>query len=101
MEPVNKFNEERLRYERAKKRAKSLRSFYINLLCYCIAIPVLAIFNILYTPEFLWFFFSAIGWGIGLTFHGMEAFNYYPFLGKDWEQRKFNELLEKENQKKK
>lgn len=90
--------EDRNLYLRSKKRAIAIRSFYINLLCYCIVIPSLAIFNIIYTPEFYWFLFSALGWGIGLSFHGMEAFNYHPFLGKDWERRKIDELLKKENQ---
>jgi hypothetical protein len=88
-------------YQEAKKKAREIKSFYYNLTCYCIVIPILIYVNLTYSPEFLWFFFSMIGWGIGLAAHGMGAFGYTPFLGKDWEQRKFNELLEKEQLKNK
>ena len=88
-------------YLAAKKRVRSIRSFYFNLICYLIVIPSLAVLNIVYTPEFYWFLFSALGWGIGLSFHAMEAYNYTPFFGKNWEERKMRELLEKEENNKK
>ena len=37
-----------------------------------------------------------IGWGIGVIFHGLEAYNYNPFLGYDWEERKIKEIMDKE-----
>ena len=90
------YKDDRSSYERAKKKANEIRAFYINLMCYCIVIPALATINIIYSPEFYWFLFSAVGWGIGLTFHGFGAFGTFPFFGKEWEQRKINELLKKE-----
>ncbi|HAJ81337.1 MAG TPA: histidine kinase, partial [Zunongwangia profunda] len=30
-------------------------------------------------------------------FHGFAAFNYSPFLGKDWEERKIKEIINKED----
>ena len=86
-------------YERAKKRVREIRSFYMNLLCYCIVIRALIIINIIYTPEYYWFPFSMIGWGIGLLLHGMTAFDKIPFFNRDWEERKMRELIEKEKQK--
>jgi hypothetical protein len=41
-----------------------------------------------------------LGWGIGVLFHGMKAFNYSPFLGKDWEERKLKEFMDQEKNKK-
>lgn len=82
-------------YIRAKKRVKAIKSFYINLTCYCIIIPTLAVVNLILTPDFLWFLFSMLGWGIGLLFHGMDAFGYNPFLGKNWEERKIREIINK------
>jgi hypothetical protein len=87
-------------YRRAKKRARAIRAFYYNLSCYCIVIPVLIAINLIYSPQFYWFIFSALGWGMGLAFHGMGAFNYNPFLGRDWEERKIRELLKKEKSRK-
>ena len=98
MENFNQFEEERL-YRKAKKQAKSIRSFYISLALYCLVVPTLIYINLTYSPEFHWFYFSMVGWGLGLCFHGMEAFGWNPFLGKDWEERKIKELLEKEKDK--
>lgn len=99
MENFDLHEEERL-YRKAKKKAQNIRSFYINLGMYWLIIPMLIFINLKYTPEFHWFWFSMLGWGIGITFHGMEAFDVNPFLGKEWEERKIREILEKENSKK-
>ena len=91
---------EAMLYRRAKKQAHAIRSFYINLCCYCVVIPTLIFINLMYTPEHIWFIYSALGWGIGLAIHGMTAFNYSPFLGKNWEEKKIKEILDKEQDKK-
>jgi hypothetical protein len=36
---------------------------------YAIVIPLLALVNLVVVPEFLWFFFPMLGWGLGLTLH--------------------------------
>lgn len=36
---------------------------------YAIVIPILATVNLVAVPEFLWFFFPMLGWGLGLTLH--------------------------------
>lgn len=82
--------------ERARKRVKEIRSFYINLSLYCIVIPILITVNLVFTPDFYWFFFSMAGWGVGLLFHAMAAFNYIPFLSKDWEERKLKQFMEED-----
>ncbi|MCW4470573.1 2TM domain-containing protein [Flavobacterium sp. MFBS3-15] len=82
--------------ERARKRVKEIKSFYINLALYCTIIPILIIINLTFTPGFYWFFFSMAGWGLGLLFHGMAAFNYVPFLSKDWEERKLQQFMEED-----
>lgn len=88
--------EKQQRYDRAKKKAQNIRSFYMNLALYCIVIPILIIINLTYMPEFHWFYFSMLGWGTGLFFHAMEAFEWNPFFGKNWEERKIRELMDKQ-----
>jgi hypothetical protein len=100
MEINNKNAHDEKSYQRARKKVKEIKSFYYNLSAYCTVIPILIFINLKYSPEFLWFFFSMVGWGLGLSFHGMQAFGYMPFLGKDWEAKKFKELMEQEQQKK-
>jgi len=91
--------EDKFAYDRARKKVKEIRSFYINLACYCIVIPGLIAINLIYTPEYLWFFWSMTGWGIGLLFHAMTAFDIMPFFGSDWEERKLKEFMEKDKER--
>ena len=88
-------NADSKRYKKAKKKVVAIREFYYNLTCYCVVIPILAAVNITYMPDFLWFFFSLIGWGIGLVFHAIGAFDIKIF-GRKWEERKLQEILERE-----
>ncbi len=85
-------------YRKARKQVGKIRGFYMHLSAYCIVIPILIFINLKYSPEYYWFFFSMLGWGIGLAFHAMEVFGS-PFFSKEWEARKIKELLEKENRK--
>ncbi|WP_294315303.1 2TM domain-containing protein [uncultured Chryseobacterium sp.] len=80
-------------YERAQKRVKEIKSFYSNLISYCIIIPFLVIINLLTTPENIWFFFPMLGWGIGVAAHGMSVFA----IGKKWEEKKIRQILEKQH----
>ncbi|SIR41239.1 2TM domain-containing protein [Maribacter ulvicola] len=84
------------RYEKAKKRVEEIKGFYGNLTSYCIVIPVLAFINYR-TTSFTWFIFPAVGWGIGLIVHGLKAYGLNPLFGRDWEEKKIKELMEKDN----
>lgn len=80
-------------YERAQKRVKEIKSFYGNLISYCIVIPFLIIVNLMTSPDDIWFYFPMLGWGIGVIAHGMSVFA----IGKSWEEKKIREILEKQN----
>ena len=89
-----KLEEERLRYIKAQKRVQQIKEFYSHLLVYMIIIPILVVINLKYTPNYHWFWFSMIGWGVGLALHALQIFEGYKiFLGKDWEENKINELM--------
>jgi hypothetical protein len=85
-----------LAYKKAKDKVTEIKGFYYNVICYCVAIPFLIFVNLKTLPEFHWFWFSACGWGTALIFHGLSAFGYIPFLNKDWEDRKLQELMQKD-----
>jgi two-component system, LytTR family, sensor kinase len=82
-------------YEKAQKRVKEIKSFYGNLISYCIIIPFLIIVNIITSPGDLWFIYPMLGWGIGVAAHGMGVFG----VGKKWEEKKIREILEKQNKR--
>lgn len=85
------------KYIRAKERVDKLKKFYGNLTSYVVVITGLAVFNY-YLNEwsYMWFLWAAFGWGIGILFHAIGTFNLNPFFGKDWEERKIKEYMDKD-----
>ena len=84
------------KYERAKERVEKLKGFYIHFAIYLIMVPVFIFLNIKSTG-FPWAIFPIAGWGFGVAGHAMEAFDYNPFLGKNWEEKKIKELMDKDD----
>jgi two-component system, LytTR family, sensor kinase len=93
METKYSYNEQEA-YYRAKKRVEDIKGFYGNLLSYCLVIPALILVNYYSYWGYQWFWFPMLGWGMGLVFHAFGVFGY----GKSWEERKIQELLDKEQQ---
>ena len=83
------------RYVRAKEKVEKIKGFYSNLISYLIVLPFLAYVNYR-TTDFPWVIFPALGWGFGVVAHGLEAYGYNPFMGKNWEERKIREFMENE-----
>lgn len=81
--------------DRAREIVKKQKEFYSSLTAYIIVIPFLAFIN-WFTMGFgfPWFLFAAAGWGIGLVFQYMEAFDRNPFFSRDWEERKIKQFME-------
>ena len=92
--------QEEERYFQAKKRVEEIKGFYGNFIAYIAVNIGLMVINLLTSPEYLWFFWPMLGWGIGVLFHGMKVFNYMPFFGKEWEEKKIKEFMDKEEQSK-
>ncbi len=89
---VNKMQE--ARYFKAVKKVKAIKSVFLHVAIYLLIIPGVIYFNLKFTPNYHWFWFSALGWGVGLLSHIFQVFEWYKvFLGKDWEQKKINELM--------
>ena len=59
-------------------------------------ISFLAIVNLMTSHHYLWFLWSASGWGIGLVVHGLRVFDRVPFLNGDWERRQVEKYLGRE-----
>lgn len=90
--------EENERYRRARERVEEIKSFYSHLFIYIIVNLALFIINMLTSPNSLWFYWPLFGWGIGLLIHAFSVFGTKRFL-RDWEEKKINELMEKDKKK--
>ena len=92
---------EKDRYERATKRVKRIKSFYTHAVVYVVINIMIVIINIQNMDAgesyFQWQNFTTLFfWGIGLLAHALSVFTQNFFLGKDWEERKIKELMEKD-----
>ena len=83
------------KYARAKEHVEKLKGFYIHFAIYLMMMPVFIFLNFRSTG-FPWAIFPIVGWGFGVAGHAMETFNYNPFLGKDWEEKKMKELMDED-----
>ncbi len=89
-------NIENSSYTRAVERVEKIKEFYSGLLAYILVNPFLIFINFTFVPQFHWFWFPLIGWGIGLAFHAFSAFGNNSFFGHDWEKRKIKEYMDKD-----
>ncbi|NVJ88873.1 MAG: 2TM domain-containing protein [Flavobacteriaceae bacterium] len=82
---------EEQRYLKAKKRVKDIKGFYVHLFVYLITIPIIIYVNLVFVPGFHWFWFSVLGWGVGILFHWLGVFGFNKLgLGKEWEELKIS-----------
>lgn len=84
-------------YAKAKRKVKELKGFYIHLFVYIIVNLFLISRNVqqgdnLTDIDNYW---TAMFWGIGVVGHAMRVFVPTFILGKDWEERKTRELMDK------
>jgi predicted membrane channel-forming protein YqfA (hemolysin III family) len=93
------YNEED-KYYSAKKKVENIKGFYGNLAAFIVVNVVLLIINLRTSPEHLWFYWPLMWWGVGVVFHGFKVFEVLPTFGKEWEERKIKELMEKEKENK-
>jgi sensor histidine kinase YesM len=87
-------NEQELLIE-AKKKVEKIKKFYAHLTSYIMVNTFLIILNLMTAPEFMWSLIVVFAWGIGLVSDAMKTYNYNLFLGKDWEDRKIREYMDK------
>jgi hypothetical protein len=85
------------RYARAKKRVKEIKDFYQHLTTYLVINALLFVINMLTSPGYLWFYWPLFGWGIAVAIHAMSVFGTGRLWGKEWEDRKIREIMEKDH----
>lgn len=91
------YNEDNHKYEEARKTVKKLKGFYVHAVVYVLVNLFIIAGNTqqgqsLTDMDNYW---TAILWGVGLLAHGIGTFTPQLFLGKDWEERKTKELMDK------
>lgn len=99
MEIIN--NRDNIKYLEARKRVKRLKGFYTHVAIYVLVNLLIVFINYqdlkpgesYFQPKnFMTLFF----WGIGLIAHGLSIFVPQFILGRNWEERKIRQLMDKE-----
>lgn len=86
--------------DRIRKRVKKIREFYTHVVVYFMVNLLLIVIWYFTSGGFPWFVFVLGGWGIGLFFHWFNVYVEEGIFGKEWEDRKVSQLMEKEKNKK-
>ncbi len=92
--------DENLSYERAAKRVKEIKEFWSHLITYVLVNILLYFVNVMTTPEYLWIKWVVLGWGIGIITHFLSVYGFFGLFGHEWEQRKIQELMDREKREK-
>ncbi len=93
------------KYADAQRKVKRLKGFYTHLIVYVVINLMIVFINIrdLDAGESYFKienFFTAFFWGIGLLAHALSTFMPNFIFGKNWEQQKIKEFMEKEKSEK-
>jgi len=86
--------------KRIRRRVRKIRDFYSHLVVYLVVNAILVVVWYFTSGGFPWFVFPLGGWGIGIFFHWYSVFVEDGLLGKNWEDRKVKQLMEKEKARK-
>ena len=84
------------RYRQAKEHVEELKGFYIHVAIYLLVNAALVVINLVTYSDYLWFVWSLLGWGVGLVGHAIGIFGFFGMFGKEWEERKIREYIERD-----
>jgi hypothetical protein len=91
------------RYFVAQRKVKSIRGFYVHLFFYVVINAFISFQIYMHNDGDFWQyqnFTTAFFWGIGLLAHGVGVFGSSLIFGKEWEERKIQELMNKDKNQK-
>lgn len=89
----------RIASHNARRTVNVRLSLYLHLATYAIVNLVLAGVNYATSPDYLWFLWSLLGWGIGICFHAIVVFVF--FGQSSLKERMLKNEMEKESRGKK
>lgn len=85
------------KYLEAKRRVKKMKGFYIHALVFVLVNLFIIAQNVRQGEplDSLNNYYTAIFWGIGLLAHGVSVFVPGVIFGREWEERKIRELMDR------
>lgn len=81
--------------ERAIVYVRDIKGFYTHLVMYLVVVGGLFALNFMRPSNHFWAMWPAIGWGVGVAFHGLNVYEVFRLFGTDWEKRQIKERLKR------
>ncbi|MEZ8826960.1 2TM domain-containing protein [Vibrio amylolyticus] len=76
-------------------QVKKIKAFYAHLANYLSVICLLFVINFVTGAGEFWAIYPALGWGVFVISHAIRAFEWFNFLGDDWEKKEVEKRLAK------
>ncbi|MBU2971212.1 MULTISPECIES: 2TM domain-containing protein [unclassified Pseudoalteromonas] len=77
------------------EHVRDIKGFYSHLINYVLVVGGLFILNYFISPEYIWAWWAALGWGIGVISHGLSVFEVFSLFGADWERKQVEKRLKR------
>ncbi|ELX4136794.1 2TM domain-containing protein [Vibrio vulnificus] len=74
-------------------QVRAIKGFYSHLMTYVLVIGLLFAINLLTDSSYIWAWWPAMGWGIGIINHGLNAFEVFNLFSAKWERRQIEKRL--------
>lgn len=72
---------------------RDLKGFYSHLTNYVVIISLLFVLNFTTDSGYIWAWWPALGWGIGVLNHAIHVFEVFNWFGVRWEKRQIEKRL--------
>jgi hypothetical protein len=86
-------------YHEERTQVLLRRGFYAHVLIYAVVNAILIVVNVVASPNFLWFYWVTIFWGVGLIFHAIDVYTYRDRFFGIWEKQTAEEFREIKHRK--
>ena len=85
--------DQRITLDRYKRAEAELRTeegrigFFAHAIVYVLINILLIVFNLVFVPAVIWFFYPLLTWGIGLSMHYLYGVHWIHNTIEDWESK--------------
>ena len=77
----------------AMEYVQELKSFYMHAMTFVVINIFLILLNLISSPGYLWFLWVLLGWGLGLSLHALNTFDWFSLFDSDWEKKQIEKRL--------
>jgi transcriptional regulator with XRE-family HTH domain len=77
------------------EQVRDIKGFYTHLAKYVVVIILLFGINLVTSPGYIWVWWVAVGWGIGVVSHGLSVFEVFNIFSPKWEKKQIEKRLGK------